>query len=228
MPKPPSRSLMIGHRHSRRSTKACQPGRRARSHQCAFLQIAAARLRLVLIESKCRSLYMSVTLVGAPVRYKTIGWWALKIVVAGLFIAAAGAKLAGVQQMVDEFNQIGLGQWFRYFTGVTEIMAGDSSAGSGDHCLCRRLPDARLRRRLDSASFCSARRRHSRDRPGSDPRPDRLERPPRELSFFRGRQTLNSRRDPLLWPRPSLCQTGNSPFSEEITELGDQLPVRSA
>ena len=67
---------------------------------------------------------MSVTLVGAPVRYKTIGWWALKIVVAGLFIAAAGAKLAGVQQMVDEFNQIGLGQWFRYFTGVTEIIAG--------------------------------------------------------------------------------------------------------
>ena len=50
--------------------------------------------------------------------------WALKIVVAALFIAAAGAKLAGVQQMVDEFNQIGLGQWFRYFTGVTEMMTG--------------------------------------------------------------------------------------------------------
>jgi putative oxidoreductase len=47
-------------------------------------------------------------------RYKTIGWWALKIIVAALFIAAASAKLAGVQQMVDEFNQIGLGQWFRF------------------------------------------------------------------------------------------------------------------
>ena len=57
-------------------------------------------------------------------RYKTIGWWALKIIVAALFIAAASAKLAGVQQMVDEFNQIGLGQWFRFFTGVTEMMAG--------------------------------------------------------------------------------------------------------
>lgn len=65
---------------------------------------------------------MSVTSVGASARYKTIGWWALKIIVAALFIAAAGAKLAGVQQMV--FNQIGLGQWFRYFTGVTEMMAG--------------------------------------------------------------------------------------------------------
>jgi uncharacterized membrane protein YphA (DoxX/SURF4 family) len=67
---------------------------------------------------------MSVTSVGASARYKTIGWWALKIIVAALFIAAAGAKLAGVQQMVDEFNQIGLGQWFRYCTGVTEMMAG--------------------------------------------------------------------------------------------------------
>jgi len=26
--------------------------------------------------------------------------------------------------MVDEFNQIGLGQWFRYFVGVTEGIAG--------------------------------------------------------------------------------------------------------
>ncbi|MGO9701300.1 MAG: DoxX family protein [Xanthobacteraceae bacterium] len=67
---------------------------------------------------------MSVTSVGTPARYKTVGWWTLKIVVAALFIAAAAAKLAGAQRMVDEFSQIGLGQWFRYFTGVTEMMAG--------------------------------------------------------------------------------------------------------
>ena len=67
---------------------------------------------------------MSMSSVTASSRYRTIGWWALKIVLAALFVAAAGAKLAGVQQMVDEFNQIGLGQWFRYFTGLTEIIAG--------------------------------------------------------------------------------------------------------
>ncbi len=67
---------------------------------------------------------MSLSSVSKNSRYKTIGFWALKIVLAALFVAAAGAKLAGVQQMVDEFNQIGLGQWFRYFTGVTEIVAG--------------------------------------------------------------------------------------------------------
>ncbi len=67
---------------------------------------------------------MSMSSVAAKPRYKTIAFWALKIVLAALFVAAAGAKLAGVQQMVDEFNQIGLGQWFRYFTGATEALAG--------------------------------------------------------------------------------------------------------
>ncbi len=66
---------------------------------------------------------MSMNSVAANPRYRTIGFWALKIVLAALFVAAAGAKLAGVQQMVDEFNQIGLGQWLRYFTGATEALA---------------------------------------------------------------------------------------------------------
>lgn len=37
------------------------------------------------------------------------------------FLAAGIAKLAGVQMMVDEFGMLGLGQWFRYATGVIEI-----------------------------------------------------------------------------------------------------------
>lgn len=67
---------------------------------------------------------MSVTSLGAPARYKTIGLWVVKIVLAALFLAAGGAKLGGMKQMVDEFNQLGLGQWFRYFTGATEAVAG--------------------------------------------------------------------------------------------------------
>jgi hypothetical protein len=38
------------------------------------------------------------------------------VVVAAAFLAAAGAKLAGVPMLVDVFNQIGLGQDFRYVT----------------------------------------------------------------------------------------------------------------
>jgi uncharacterized membrane protein YphA (DoxX/SURF4 family) len=54
-------------------------------------------------------------------RLKTIGFWALKLVLAALFLFAGGAKLAGVPAMVAVFDQVGLGQWFRYFTGVLEI-----------------------------------------------------------------------------------------------------------
>ena len=66
---------------------------------------------------------MSTTSVATP-GYKTIGFWILKVALAAIFIAPAGLKLAGAQQMVDDFNRIGLGQWFRYFTGATEGIAG--------------------------------------------------------------------------------------------------------
>jgi putative oxidoreductase len=67
---------------------------------------------------------MSTTSAGATARYKTIGFWVVKIVLAAVFIGAAGLKLTSAQQMVDAFNQIGLGQWLRYFTGLTEGIAG--------------------------------------------------------------------------------------------------------
>ena len=38
------------------------------------------------------------------------------------FVAAGGAKLAGVEMMVATFDTIGFGQWFRYLTGIVEIV----------------------------------------------------------------------------------------------------------
>ena len=52
---------------------------------------------------------------------KAIGFWTLKIVFALAFLAAAGAKLAGLPMMVHEFDVVGLGQWFRYFVAILEI-----------------------------------------------------------------------------------------------------------
>lgn len=52
--------------------------------------------------------------------------WALLAIQAFLtlaFAAAGLAKLMGVQMMVDEFATVGLGQWFRYVTGVMEVGA---------------------------------------------------------------------------------------------------------
>ena len=56
---------------------------------------------------------------GRPSR--RIGAWALQGLVAAAFLAAGSAKLAGVPFMVDLFQQIGLGQWFRVVTGAVEV-----------------------------------------------------------------------------------------------------------
>jgi putative oxidoreductase len=47
--------------------------------------------------------------------------WALRLLLALAFGAAGAAKLAGVSQMVQIFELIGIGQWFRYATGVVEV-----------------------------------------------------------------------------------------------------------
>ncbi len=50
--------------------------------------------------------------------------WVLQILTAAAFLAAGGAKLAGVPQMVDVFQKVGVGQWFRYVTGLLEVLGG--------------------------------------------------------------------------------------------------------
>jgi putative oxidoreductase len=53
-----------------------------------------------------------------------IAIWILRILVAGVFLFAAYMKLSGQQMMIDEFETVGLGQWFRYFTGLLELAGG--------------------------------------------------------------------------------------------------------
>lgn len=52
---------------------------------------------------------------------KTYGLWALKIVAALAFLAAGTAKFMSVPMMVETFENVGVGQWFRYVTGTIEI-----------------------------------------------------------------------------------------------------------
>src|SRR5712692_2425015 len=47
--------------------------------------------------------------------------WILQILTAAMFLFAGGAQLAGSAQVVAVFDTIGLGQWFRYFTGGVEV-----------------------------------------------------------------------------------------------------------
>jgi len=55
---------------------------------------------------------------------RLITLWILSGLVALAFIAAGGVKLAGAPAMVELFDKVGLGQWFRYFTGLLEVAAG--------------------------------------------------------------------------------------------------------
>ena len=54
-------------------------------------------------------------------RLKTIGFWALKLVLAALFLFTGGTKLAGLPAMVEVFERVGFGQMFRYLTGILEV-----------------------------------------------------------------------------------------------------------
>jgi putative oxidoreductase len=66
--------------------------------------------------------------------------WFVSALVALAFIGAGGAKPTGAAAMVDLFDKVGLGQWFRYFTGLLEVAAGISLLISGHAFHAARLP----------------------------------------------------------------------------------------
>ncbi len=47
--------------------------------------------------------------------------WVLCVLLAFVFLMVGGMKLLSRPIMVHEFDQVGLGQWFRYFTGTLEV-----------------------------------------------------------------------------------------------------------
>ena len=47
--------------------------------------------------------------------------WTLQLATAAMFLFSGSLKVAGVPMMVQMFGLIGLGQWFRYFTGAVEL-----------------------------------------------------------------------------------------------------------
>jgi len=63
---------------------------------------------------------MSITEVHAA-PWNTIALWIVKVALAAVFFAAGGAKVYGEPGMVEIFETIGLGQWFRYVTGALEV-----------------------------------------------------------------------------------------------------------
>ena len=56
-------------------------------------------------------------------RTALIALWGLQVGLATLFLLAGGSKLAGAPAMVALFEAIGIGQWFRYVTGLIEVVS---------------------------------------------------------------------------------------------------------
>ena len=57
-------------------------------------------------------------------RVAIIVLWVAQVALALMFLMAGGSKLVGVPAMVSLFDALGLGQWFRYVTGIIELTGG--------------------------------------------------------------------------------------------------------
>ena len=47
--------------------------------------------------------------------------WILRVAVAGVFLSVGAAKFGADSSWVKLFDQIGLGPWFRYLTGILQV-----------------------------------------------------------------------------------------------------------
>jgi uncharacterized membrane protein YphA (DoxX/SURF4 family) len=53
----------------------------------------------------------------------SVALWIVTAATAGMFLMAGFPKLAGAPEMVQTFEALGLGQWFRYLTGTIEVVS---------------------------------------------------------------------------------------------------------
>jgi uncharacterized membrane protein YphA (DoxX/SURF4 family) len=58
---------------------------------------------------------------AAPAKGVNIALWVVQILLALAFLGAGSGKLLGGPDMIALYEAIGLGQWFRYLTGILEI-----------------------------------------------------------------------------------------------------------
>ena len=61
---------------------------------------------------------------ATPGKTSNIALWTLQALVALTFVAAGSGKLLGSADMIALFDAVGIGQWFRYVTGLLEVVGG--------------------------------------------------------------------------------------------------------
>src|SRR5438034_10412492 len=60
--------------------------------------------------------------IAAPGKALHVTLWTLQVLVALAFVGAAAGKLLGSADMIALFDAVGVGQWFRYVTGLLEVL----------------------------------------------------------------------------------------------------------
>ena len=60
---------------------------------------------------------------GRPRKSLHIALWAVQVLLALAFVGSSSGKLLGKAEAVTLFETIGIGQWFRYVTGILELGA---------------------------------------------------------------------------------------------------------
>ena len=58
---------------------------------------------------------------ATPGKALNIALWVVQVLLALGFLGAASGKLLGQPEMVGLYETIGIGQWFRYLTGILEV-----------------------------------------------------------------------------------------------------------
>jgi putative oxidoreductase len=66
---------------------------------------------------------LTVTQTATRQRTLSVVVWTLQVVSAAMFLFSGTLKLSGAPMMVQMFGAIGIGQWFRYFTGAVEVIS---------------------------------------------------------------------------------------------------------
>ena len=72
----------------------------------------------------CRNMIRDEERMTQRSKAATVALWVLRVLIAAAFLAAGFMKLSGQPMMVAEFDHVGLGQWFRCFTGLMELVGG--------------------------------------------------------------------------------------------------------
>ena len=72
---------------------------------------------------------------ATPGKAAHIALWTLQVLVAMAVVAAGSGKLLGTADMIALFQAVGIGQWFRYVTGLLEVLGALVwfSVNIGDH-----------------------------------------------------------------------------------------------